>query len=750
MTTKNTSRPYYSIQYLLRELAKGLGTKSKASKKIDDACKQLEINPFELDVLKQQLIHEPLTKLVNIYFADHVLNTFNDVVELYIDLMRKVPLDGVNADIAHQYIDRYFMTFFVAYMCRDMLDGMRLTPRDVAWSNKNMMLHVLENLDRSTEWQGFLANATDEQKERIRVWKTGKELPKFSSLSMGECWERGNGWGTFKARLVIGRLWDHFFSNSHYVDLELLKHHSLESCLNILIEKLNGQRKKVTEQYKALGETTEELFQHLLLRHEKGESSRHVCQQLLNQLDEQTAHYDKNEDTKYFLHWMRARFLLHSGQLEEAIPEYQQAFEKVLYRQVINLEKIVTEAIVVACRCSKPKKRFINRLRRIAVIMNFDFKAPQHGIDEYKSKPEDIELWEMMAFSHAFSSHFPKDSFFPGATYPTNPHNSYGPWIVDESKYSLDIDNPNAVWNVGEAGGMIKSMPQLVYYAMNEGVEEVEQLLNAGADVNEFSATHDSAILLAVQSMQVNLCPLNSMDDSLFQLLSQKPHRKSVLDTLTDKRKLSPLGCAVQTGRIDIVEKLLDMGASVDRRHDTLGETPLFTAIGLIAHHTRPKQNALHWEMMKYSEMNLQSMRANANGLMPYSLRELKLAAQQQESDECYQRLHKAMALYQMENILRYTTADDFRNIAKLLIQRGANPNAKHNTGMLGYTPLMLAIELDEPELVKAIVQSQYSITGHETCVNSMNRQRLSLFQLIEQFKSKKVAELIGYPLSSV
>ena len=62
--------PYFSVQYLLREFAKGLGTKGLAGKKIDDACKCAEINPSHLDSLKIELIREPLATYVNIHFAE--------------------------------------------------------------------------------------------------------------------------------------------------------------------------------------------------------------------------------------------------------------------------------------------------------------------------------------------------------------------------------------------------------------------------------------------------------------------------------------------------------------------------------------------------------------------------------------------------------------------------------------------------------------------------------------------------------
>lgn len=186
MTNKKIITPYYSVQYLLREFAKGLGTKPLAGKKIDDACKSPEINPYHLESLKRELIHEPLTKYVNIYFADHVLDQFESIVGVYLNLIQAVPLDGVKAELSQQFIDRYFMTFAVAKVCSSSLNGMRLTHRDIAWSERTLMSLVLEKFDGSTEWQQFFINSTDSQKERLRTWSLGPgaELPDLTSIAI--------------------------------------------------------------------------------------------------------------------------------------------------------------------------------------------------------------------------------------------------------------------------------------------------------------------------------------------------------------------------------------------------------------------------------------------------------------------------------------------------------------------------------------------------------------------------------------
>lgn len=745
MTSKTIETPYFSVQYLLRELTKGLGTKSLAGKKIDDACKSSEINPHHLEALKQELIHKPLTKYVNIYFADHVLEQFESITDIYLKLIKSVPLDGVNADLAQQFLQRYFMTFAIAEICSSSLNGMQLTPRDIAWSDKSLMSLTIEKLNGSLEWQQFLIDSTDTQRERLRTWSLGSELPDLTSIaSIGKQWQRGNSWGTYKARLITARLWDYFFYRSGYTDLAMLKHQSPKQCLEALINQLlnllqNGAAKYAATTPLALG-----LFDLLGLRKPKEADSRGRCFELLGQLKQQQGRLDTNCETSYYYHWMNARFLLHSGELLAAVEAYKIAFEQVIYRQGENAEKIITEAIFAACRCPKPNKRFINRLRRMAVIMKIDLMPAEHSNDEYKAKPDEIEGWEIAAFSHDFSSFFTIESFFPDAPYPKDPHDNNGVWMVDETAHQLDIKKPNKAFSVGMEGGLVKKMPQLVYFSMQDDIDAVSALLERGADVNKLSSSNESAILLAVQSMQVNIVPLNSMNDELFSLLSSRPHKRSVLDAITDKRKLSLLGCAVQTGRLDLVRKLLEMGASVDRRHDTIGETPLFTAIGLIAHHTRPNLNAIHWNAMKYSEMNLQSVRAHSAGVLPHDLEHLKAVMSKQERDPLFKSMSEVIKATELSNILKYTTADDFRQIAKLLIEKGADPNAKHNTAMLGYTPLMLAIELDEAELVEAMIESKHhQVNFSDTCMDSHSRQRVDLEQLARNWSSTKVSKML-------
>lgn len=744
--------PYYTVQYLLREFAKGLGTKLLSGKKIDDACKKIEINPHQFHELKQELIHKPLTQYVNIYFADHMLSQFNKIIEMYLQLMKDCPLDGVNAESSRKILNDYFITIAVPVFCAEMLDGMKLSPYDIAKTNKPMLSIVLNQLEDSETWQKFISISTDDQKKQLKSWREGRELPDITSIDrLGEKWQhitrdrKASSWGTYKARLITARLWDYFFYRDGNADIQLLAKNSLPQCSEIMTSLLYNLSIESNEKYSGAMAIVRDLFGLLLRRPRDGDSSNE-CLQLLSQLKKFLDVNDLNHEATYMYYWMNARYNLYSGNLKEAVAEYKKAFEQVIYRRLDNAEKIILEVMVSACRLKKPDKSFINRLRRMAVLLQLDLMPAEHAKDDFKVKPQEIENWEISVWSDYFSSLFSKEMFFKSSFFPANPHRKYGICIVDDKKYNCNLDNPNEVLLVGEDGGLIKDMPQLTYFAMQDDINAVNELLIAGADVNHLTSSKESALIMAVKSLQVNVLPLNSMDISIFNLLvnnSMSRHKPSVVNTLTEKRKESPLGCAVQTGQLEIVSKVLELGANVDKKHGTMGETPLYTVLGMIAHYKNPK--LVENRNMDLTDDVLRSIRTQAVGLLPPDLNRLKDIVKSQREHPLFQVIKDTRAKLYSENFVKYTTLQELRDIVKLLITEGANCNEKHETSTHdGYTPLMLAIELDEIEIVKHMIDCQgHTLDFSDTFIYKPSGRRLGIGALIKEFNAKQVHQLL-------
>lgn len=739
---KKIETPYITIQHLLREFSKALGTKMLAAKEIDNACKHIEINPHQLQELKKQLIHRPLSKYVNVYFADHVMEQIEVTFKQYIDIVKKVPLDGVNAENVQQLIYRHYMSIAVAFVCREMLQGMRTTPEKLANSGKTAMQLVFDNLKSSSTWQESYEKETKEQKDKYRIWAKGEhsDLPDITGIAaIGKSWADDRDWGVIKARLVAARIWDYFFYRSGICDLDIIRKMNVDQQFHSLIESLQLLQRKEGEKYHESASMALELHKLLRLRTPKSHEDEQKCQMLLEKLYLFQSESDESYETTYFYHWMQARYHLHLGELDTALVSYKLAYEQSIYRSGENTVCIIKEAILVASRIPRPDKSFINRLRGMAVIFEFDI-LPNLSSDQTKKKKELIEEWEVNAYAHYFESYFTKDSFFPRADYPEFYTQRYGTWLVDETKYKVNVSNPNKMFSVGEKGLMVKRMPQLVYFAMNGDESAVNALIEAGADVDKVSKSNESALLMAVQAMQVNLLPLNSMRDEMLKVIASKPHREKTVNLVTTKRKLTALGCAVQTGRLDIVKAVVEMGAKVDQRHDTSAETPLFTCIGLIIHHKRPYIPSMLIELNKYSDQHLQSYMAHAAGLVPHDKDQLKKIMASQDERQEFTKIENYCRKYLEGNIRNRTSITGFREIAKYLIEKGANTNAKHDTALHGYTPLMLAAELDEADLFCLMAQAGGDI--NDSCVNPQNNERKSCVEIATHWRSHSVLPL--------
>ena len=735
--------PYFTIQHLLREFAKGLGTKVLASKEIDDACKDNEITPQQLTRLKSILIHNLLTEYVNIYFADHFMGQIEKVFEQYLEVMESIPLEGVNADKAQAVVSKYFISFSVANICASCLEGMKTTPQEMALSGRTALNFTFENLRRNREWCEFEATCTKEQKDRFRIWSLGdkSELPDITKIDiLGNKWQRGNSWGTFKARLITARFWDYFFYRDGCCDLNLIRLLQPSSFISYFQQQLINLLHSDTVKYKNTSAMGLDLWKLLRLREPKTLEVKKRCKKIIPDLKIKLDKLNVNEEAIYYYYWMVARFELHQGNLSNALDNYKLAFERALYRQGENTNCIIQEALMVACRLPQPDKVFINRLRRMAVIFGIDAMPSGSNKSEKKKKCEDIESWEISAYAKDFNSFFTKDSFFPDAVYPPLVQPNYGLWAVDESAHKLDLRRPNKNFKVGRAGGLIKKIPQIVYFSMKNDLDAIKKLLEAGADINKLSESNESAILMAVQDMQVNLEPLNSMSSTKFDLISSLPDLDKSINAVTLKKKLTPLGCAVQTGRLDIVKKVIELGAKIDQRHDVGDETPLFTCIGLISRHTRPDIPDQLAEMMKYSIKNLQSVRAHAAGLFPHDLNQLKQVISKKEKNTQFSSIMQMSKNYIQANFEKYTTAKGFREIALFLIEQGANPNAKHDTALHDFTPLMLAAELDEAELFYYMAKAGGDI--NDSCINPQNNQRNSCYEIAAHWRSQSVIGL--------
>lgn len=741
---KNIDTPYLSLQFVLREFAKALGTNGSHTA-IRDACKELEINPHKFNELKQLLVHKPIEEAVNIHFADHLYQQVNTALDRYIKLIKRIPLDGVSSSSAQSLLKRKYLTAEVSFICSEMFEAMKITPYKLAQGKQTAIQFVFQNLEKDKVWSEHLRAASKEQKDRYRAWlkDSTPEIPDLKTIAgLGENCKTAMEymtWGVIKARLTTARIWDYFFTRSELGSLADVTNEDISIQFEKVITDLQQLQTIERDKYKVSQPIGLELTNIMRLRKPKTLRDKKSTKRLLEELLNTQSKTDPKDESTYFYYWMKARYHLHLGELDVSINNYKLAFELSMYRAGDNFVRIVTDALIVACRLPSPDKAFINKLSAASALFDISILPAESSSNE-KQKPVVIEDWEISTYAQYFENYFTKDSFFPGANYPVFNGKNYGEWLVDETKYITDFKAPNKRIDVGEPGSLIKRMPQLVYFTLVENELAVKDLLEAGASVNVKSDSNESPLLFAIQAMQVTLVPLKSMKDDIFKVISSKPHTKDILELVSPKRKLTVMGTAVETGRLDIVETVLKLGGSVDQKGFRF-KTPLFTCLGLIADHKEPDKVWLASELQQYNDQSLRSAMSYSPGLVPPNKVHLRQFIAQQSTDPHYRKLEQNTRDYQLRSLCKYTSLDELRMIAKVLIDNGADTNAKHDSLMLGYTPLMLAAELDEGDLFEHMLKAGGDI--YSSCIVASEGRRVSCISTAKYWKAESVLEVI-------
>lgn len=146
------------------------------------------------------------------------------------------------------------------------------------------------------------------------------------------------------------------------------------------------------------------------------------------------------------------------------------------------------------------------------------------------------------------------------------------------------------------------------------------------------------------------------------------------------------------------------MGADVNRRGLTDYQTALNVALKMIGIAKDPN---VYWNNVANMELTpevLDSIRRHNPGMTGFSLDHQKNYIAAQNNDPLFSEILKSLLKLSPEVIDNRINLSNMRQIATLLIDVGADVNAEHTAPVKGYTPLMLAAELDEVDLFKTML----------------------------------------------
>jgi ankyrin repeat protein len=670
-----------------------LGTKGNNSD-IDELARRGEFNWTLLPSLAEELIVSPLEKYVDPEFADMVDQSLSHVRADYQRLVLTVALDSLSREESLPLlIEHYFalhgldLIFGVnkAFGGPDLVQLLdpELHPIAVvmAWLDEGEPIPLAKLAYPQT------TGKDRDQIEKCRKWTKGTDLPDRQSIVLFADALTATGQvdeekiQNLRRWLMVARTLAHLERESPLPFRGAMRRHLLLGMPDFDIgQVLSSAVIEAGKRFSALEMPALMLYERLKRTTKKDYGEQATIKVELDEFERMSSELEPEGRTRVHIEWMRGRWYVLSGALDLALPYYERAAELANYRAGGQHKQIVEEALVLTGHLHK--KALIKRLKHQAVALGL-FANPR-GDDV-------VEDWEIDHFSQQFHIVFPVQGRFPEALADTGESEHLPLLAFDEdvlAQVKLDLRNPDRVSSIKFSDGQVRRWSQLRFFASFSQFEAVKKLLDQGASVDKLDESGGSALLCAIQEA------IQTGDRRVLDLLLQYPHSTSVLNSLTAKKKLTPLFCAIDFGEPDVVERLLAMGATADLRVDVGDQTPLYYTMGTLAAIRNPANlydyllkswvadpDLVQKEVFRRYNINLAGVFGDGKNVR-------KLFDNPRDAE-----LFKRLASDMVDEKIRRHSIPKLKRIIELLLRNKADPNAPHSYPEPGRTPIMLAAE---------------------------------------------------------
>ncbi len=736
---KKYTSPFPTSSEILRTIAKHLGTKTK---KFDDYARKGHHSEEDHRTLIKQAFTGPiqtssykLKKRTDEYLNQFFRQYHGYVAQTWVGGLERTDLDQPLLDI---------FTVFGLGAVNFLTHSLKI-PDYNEWFSEDMILpHTFRWLEQTnTSFKDAVQGLDLERKNSIRKWRSGKHIPSFSLIQSLVTELRASGLSTEDCEhvftlLIIARTVDSFLKEDKTGKLLKTLRSQIQKrgdrCIDIWgIQRHDQKSLALANDMARRAEAILDL-DPTPIDQEKLNYIRHYLDAAW---DKHTA--EKHKETLVFIiHRVEAKYATIIGDEKSALKHYKKAFQYSLYTAGSEHIKIIHEALAVAAQCDD--RVFLKKLKSQAIAFGmlnyFEAEQPNQLIGNQQSRSKDyfVEDWEVDQWKETFPHLFPKSLWTIA---------EHSPFIITKTNLTPDPRQPNRERQISD--GRPKKMPDTVLFSEWNDKEAVKKLLEAGADVSQLSKAGESALSMAIQECNPTLISLTSGDDELFNLIYERALTtrstsnpdcliKTMINTPTVKRKLTPLGCAVETGRVDMVKKILDLGAEPDQRFGLEQVTPLYHCIGLMNRASDPER--LRSSFANYVE-------SAPIEIQRETIRRYTGAIPSQDMTPRHQIIQEALMKIMIERY-QEVSRDDLRSIAKLLLDYGASPNIRCSNGMVSdFTPLMLAIEIDDVELVR-LMTSEYKGDATLSCYSHTNNEFYNGKEIAWNWGSKRVLETMN------
>lgn len=723
MAKKKFESPYPKVGEIIRAIAVAIDTKSY-SNNLDRYAREGDYDSSLRAKTTQEAVLGPLLASCDQEFALYFEKQFGAFLDDYIDLMLNVPLDGLNRSEALSILGTHFYSYHGALFLYFISGVFGFpVPAHCDFSKNQAVDGVFQWIESNISgWTEFHDGLEKVHKDQIVRWRKGLDLPRYKSIVEMHEWSETNQSiseaeiQVIRRNLIIARAIDHFKRNKvgKSVFYDVVNHIR------------NGLRpfdigKRINESHRAIASRFTEFFPSLasldfkLRRTEKKpKGAQNQTRQELDAYRTLQNRVDPEGLTSHMLEMFEGRWMVFSGRYKEALKFYKMAVECSLYNAGPIQERIIRETLVLAAKCNdRPYlKKLKNQMIAFGFQMELDDEAGNFSnVNNAVSRSKDsvVEDWEARQWAGYFDRMFSKACYFEEYE-DTDSKGNAGTWgplgflMSDFDTLKPDKRNPDRMVKIKGIGS--KKAPQLNWFVYLNKVDHVRTLLSAGASVNSFSESGESPILFAIEVLKPDGQPYYD-DDTCFKLISEQPHKPETLNWRTTKKRLTPLTSAVQTGRPEVVGKLIEMGADPNFRGLSDNQAALNICMKMIGQIQNPEKYLAEIQRMhRYpTREGLEAMRRNMYGMAGIDLKDQELFLKSRLRDQRFQCISSALQELSVKQVNEHIRYEDMLSITKILIEAGADPNAKHTSPVNGYTPLMLAAELDEAYVFDLMLQ---------------------------------------------
>ncbi|MGP5534614.1 hypothetical protein ACTXMF_08475, partial [Psychrobacter celer] len=742
-TTSIKKTPYFLPAEVVRAIARAIDSKND-SESLDNKCHDLYLSKNELDQLINIHIHKviervELKKSVENELKALVAQMFDD----YLKIVATYNLSERNRDDIGPWI-------IEAFFCPHLINivsflGVRTKP-----FQKSDYIELMTDTSTSLElafkiveervkgWSAFYASLSKGDKDKITAWRRGDDLPSYGSLLAIFNSKHHDMTKNTLVFLITARALGYF---KRHNDFELLT-----------------QYFKSPRSFEALMVQFEDLL--LALQ----ESDKQYVATLYQKKDEQFLHRASTIILELLTHSLSS---FAKDEIKQAKEYFINAFDLSLYRSGNLCEQIIEVGFVIASWQETPDMTLISKLKSVQNL--YGYTLPTIVTEDTKRKKENlVEDWEINIWrSNAqrvfnnFKIELPEKYQVSSAILPIH---------LNAKELALDLKKPNKKVKLNDNSKLHRDKnkkkqvtTQLIWNTLLEDLNAVNKLLQAGADINILSDNNESALLIALQYM--NLTEPHEPDDSFYQALKGLEYTPKTINAVTAKKHLFPLLSAVQTGRPDVVEHIVNLGADVNQKGGGSHLDALTMCISLIGTIKNSKLLINQFNMMakdpkvvieKMSDFEFSTFIRDTQGSFGVNRQQVKrYLAQSRESSDATAILKEVSNFFQEKIQANYElfNLSEMRKIAKLLIDRGANPSARYDWhGIDGYTPFLLACEINEAELVSYMLDNanEYS---KDDMINTVYRDRrdgqaIGYERVCKYFKADDVLEVIDRHLT--